>query len=817
MTTFTDQELSLEKLMADLGSERYKAAVAKAVDKEVETTHAPGRMLLARACTAMAAEVSTWMAGEKGRRGRPSQAYSHLSDYEPDLLATLACKVVLDSISRRRTFAATARAIARAVEDESRIRYFRATLPKVWRQMKRKFKSADKYASKRRIVSQVMRKLAVDWTPWGHNERIRTGITLLDMFVHSTNLVKTIKQFDHKTKKVQMYVAPLDATLEWLEKSHEAHEAMFPFYMPMLQAPEPWTSLFDGGYATNLIRQMPVIKLRNRKAISEAEDADLLEVFEAVNTLQHTKWEINPDVHEVVKHFWAQSTPVADLPDREDIELPPKPITIDSDEDARRAWKRSAAKVYDANVAMRSKRVQSSRIIFMASQFENEHFYFPYSCDFRGRVYPVPYFLQPQGPSLARGLLRFAEGKPIGSENNAQLFLVHGANTWGYDKASLAERAAWVLEHEPQITEVANDPIENRWWAEADKPWEFLAFCIEFAEWRAVGPTFVSRIPVSMDGSNNGLQIFSLLLRDEHGGAATNCSPSTFPQDIYQRVADRVTNVLLDDSQSKRSIAVRRRGIERVYPLAPWATRWLSVSGGALPRSATKRSVMTLPYGATKFSCQEYLLQWYADVAPDNPFGDDNFRSSWYLTGLVWAAIEQEVVSARAGMAWLRAVAKLACEEKKPIIWTSPSGFPVRQEYKKTKEVEVATAIGDRVRFTRIHHDKDALAARKQVNGISPNFVHSLDAAALIKTVNACDTAGIQSFAMVHDSFGCLAGDSSQMAQILRSQYASMFSHDILADFRDQLQNQLEAPLPPLPPYGTLDPEVVRDSPYFFA
>jgi DNA-directed RNA polymerase len=40
--------------------------------------------------------------------------------------------------------------------------------------------------------------------------------------------------------------------------------------------------------------------------------------------------------------------------------------------------------------------------------------YFPHNLDFRGRVYPVPPHLNHIGADISRGLLEFADSKPIG-------------------------------------------------------------------------------------------------------------------------------------------------------------------------------------------------------------------------------------------------------------------------------------------------------------------------------------------------------------------------------------------------------------------
>ena len=54
------------------------------------------------------------------------------------------------------------------------------------------------------------------------------------------------------------------------------------------------------------------------------------------------------------------------------------------------------------------------------------------------------------------------------------------------------------------------------------------------------GLSFVSHLPIAMDGSCNGLQLFSLMLRDPVGGTAVNLLPADTPQDIYRLGADKI-------------------------------------------------------------------------------------------------------------------------------------------------------------------------------------------------------------------------------------------------------------------------------------
>lgn len=161
-------------------------------------------------------------------------------------------------------------------------------------------------------------------------------------------------------------------------------------------------------------------------------------------------------------------------------------------------------------------------MIWMTRKFKDEKtFYFPHTLDFRGRLYANTAFLNPQGEDSARGLLEFSKGKPLGSSGYAWL-KVHIANCFGEDKISLEERVEWTDEHKDEILAVGNDPLRNTsLWMVADKPWQYLRACIEFS---SCGDNFeyISHLPITIDGSCNGLQHFSAMLRDEVGGAATN-------------------------------------------------------------------------------------------------------------------------------------------------------------------------------------------------------------------------------------------------------------------------------------------------------
>jgi DNA-directed RNA polymerase len=65
------------------------------------------------------------------------------------------------------------------------------------------------------------------------------------------------------------------------------------------------------------------------------------------------------------------------------------------------------------------------------------------------------------GDDLSRGLLMFAEGKPLGSRGIRWL-KIHLSNLYGYDKASFDDREIFATEHLADIYDSAENPISVR-------------------------------------------------------------------------------------------------------------------------------------------------------------------------------------------------------------------------------------------------------------------------------------------------------------------------------------------------------------------
>ena len=444
------------------------------------------------------------------------------------------------------------------------------------------------------------------------------------------------------------------------------------------------------------------------------------------------------------------------------------------------------------------------KTIEIADKFvDEEAIYMVYQLDFRGRAYCVPNYLNPQGTDYAKALLMFSEGKPI-DENGACHLAIHGANCFGFDKVSLQDRIDWVQKNQEQILSCASDPLGNLWWAkESDSPFQFLAFCNEWTGWCEQGEGYVSHLPVSADGSCNGLQHFAAMLRSSTTGKEVNLIPSDEPQDIYQKVADRVTEKLtkMDD---------------------PLAKLWLEFG---VERGCTKRPCMVLPYGGKQYSFSDFVMDYIVEQKEKgnmHPFGDDAFKASTFLARVIWDSIGEIVHAATDAMSWLQRSSRIASSEGLPIRWDTPCNFPVLQAYNETTPYQIRTKLLGSTFKPALYKDTGKLDKNRQSNGISPNFVHSIDAAHMMITIDVAKQCEIFSFAMVHDSYGTHAADAELMWWCLRKAFVEMYSQtDVLEDFRADLLGVLprhrHTEIEPIPSKGDLDISVVEDSPFFFA
>jgi DNA-directed RNA polymerase len=595
-------------------------------------------------------------------------------------------------------------------------------------------------------------------------------------------------------------------------------------FLPSTKVPKAWTAWNNGGYWDERTRlRTSVIRTYHKESVgairAALRDGSMKPHLDALNALQATPWSINTKVLDVLEWAYDNDISVPGLPSKEDVTLPAKPCAWDDmDDDMRRLWKYRTGQVKEHNRSLVSNRVLLASDTATAHRLaEAGRFWTPLNCDWRGRVYGVCHF-NFQRDDRVRALFLFADGQPIGEEGLRWL-KIHVANCGDFNKISkrsMEERVEWTDNNIDHIAALAAAPECGQWWTEAEKPFLFLAACMELSAALAVGPEYVTRLPVSFDGSCSGLQHLSAMTRDEKTAFLVNLTVSPLPQDVYQTVATEVaTRVAIDAATEPPN----------VYAQA-------ALSFG-VDRKMVKRNVMTYSYSSKKFGMAKQLIEdlmkplsfeVLEGKREEHPFGANEGKpAAKYLAGHIYNAIETLVTLPAQAMVMLQKCARTLAHEGKPLTWTTPLGLPWINRYHKPMLKRVSLWLRD-TRISTIVADggMKEIDKGKASNGVAPNFVHALDAAHLLMVTNACVSENITQLATVHDSFGCLAPQATRFNQIIREQFVELYKkHDVLAEVLASARHDLtvhnQQRLPETPQYGTLKLKEVINANFAFA
>jgi DNA-directed RNA polymerase len=354
----------------------------------------------------------------------------------------------------------------------------------------------------------------------------------------------------------------------------------------------------------------------------------------------------------------------------------------------------------------------------------------------------------------------------------------------------------WADENMGMIHSVAETPLSilKDWrtpdgkWKGPDKPVLFLAACFELVKALAEGPTYVSRLPISFDGSCSGLQHLSAMMKDRATAELVNLTDTALPRDLYQNVADSVRRRVENDVDGED---------------APLRQMWLEYG---IDRKVVKRNVMTYSYGSNIAGMADQLDEDLMDrLSPGNVFGDKGRAASWYLAKHTYAAIKATVPLPAEAMRCLKKVARALAKDNKPVRWITPAGFPFVNQYSKPETKRLKLWLHDQgTRVKRQHIIKTAVGELPEIDehdaakGVAPNFVHACDAAHLMMTVNAAVAECIKSIATAHDSFGCLPFRAERFRHIIREQFVRLYQeHDVLQEVLDEARKDLKEPQGP--------------------
>jgi DNA-directed RNA polymerase len=99
---------------------------------------------------------------------------------------------------------------------------------------------------------------------------------------------------------------------------------------------------------------------------------------------------------------------------------------------------------------------------------------------------------------MCRGMLHFAQARPLGDKGLEWLY-IQAANLYGANKMSLAMRREFTEENLDKVIDSAERPLDGeRWWLDAEEPWQCLSVCMEINRALKSGDpaSYMSHLPV---------------------------------------------------------------------------------------------------------------------------------------------------------------------------------------------------------------------------------------------------------------------------------------------------------------------------------
>ncbi|KAK9307504.1 hypothetical protein QLX08_002136 [Tetragonisca angustula] len=523
----------------------------------------------------------------------------------------------------------------------------------------------------------------------------------------------------------------------------------FPSYGP----PNPWISIYSGGYLITKTDFMRVGGDSNSLCHLKITDSEqLFPIFDSLNQLSSIPWKINTAILDIViKIFQDGGCAELKVPQSISVLSPPNPISKNATIEEKQRAAIAKAQYIQKKADMYSLWCDTLYKLSIANHYRNKIFWLPHNLDFRGRVYPVPPYLNHLSSDLGRSLLLFAKGKPLGP-NGLDWLKLHVINLTNFKKGnSVKERLKYANENMDNIIDSATKPLTGKmWWKQSEEPWQTLAACMEIAN-ALKAPNieeYISTFPVHQDGSCNGLQHYAALGEDQIGAESVNLYPFDIPKDVYSEVVSVVEAQRQIDAKNNIIIAQMLEGF--------------------IKRKVIKQTVMTTVYGVTKYGAKLQIAKQLRDI--ENFPKEYVWQASIYLTENTFHSLRKMFKSAREIQDWFTQCAQIISSTfYQNVEWITPLGLPVVQPYTKQKFPKKRVKGNER---------PDTM---KQRNAFAPNFIHSLDSTHMMLTGLNCYRNNV-TFVSVHDCFWTHPCTVDVMNKICREQFVALHSEPILED-----------------------------------
>ena len=251
-----DDQIRHEIEMVRAGIERFQHSTTKAIERGKESDTPHGRVIVARAVDAVAAGIKEFLETKTSNR---DVAKKRLEGMNPEHVAYLALINIVDALAKRFTILNVATHVAEAVEMQRRLDQWIAEDPNVAKKIIKQAQEKTTFKHAKNGLTHKMNKDGYKHTTWTTEDRRRVGLRLISIVIETTGLVTTTRLQTTKGKTTT-YLEATPETIEWIRGFNEKREGMLPKFAPCIIKPKPWTDVWGGGYYSDQIRSLPIVR-----------------------------------------------------------------------------------------------------------------------------------------------------------------------------------------------------------------------------------------------------------------------------------------------------------------------------------------------------------------------------------------------------------------------------------------------------------------------------------------------------------------------------------------------------------------------------
>lgn len=446
------------------------------------------------------------------------------------------------------------------------------------------------------------------------------------------------------------------------------------------------------------------------------------------------------------------------------------------------------------------------RTVSAALLFKDYEFYCPMFLDWRGRLYTMNSLLSYQGDELTKSLLYFSKDK--GQILNAEGLIalkIYIANCFGLNKISYYARLEWVENNMKSILSLDWSLISK-----AKDKLLFVAAILELKQYQENPNTFISRLPIFIDATCNGLQHLSSIIGDLNLANYVNLTRACKkdkPNDVYEFISE-VIKVRLSKYKEEDSIKYEYGFLE----------------GVKINRNFIKRCIMTVPYGVSISGMKDQLIEDHfikvsipVSIITSNSkkkkvlykFKTDEFLENKedielkYLEGkeiyklgkLIHSSLYETYPNLTKLVKYLKEMNILFKRFNLGNMWKTPTGLILEQKYlKQTKEV-VIMSIGGKKKSYTMAKNIDVININKQHNAIVPNIIHSFDAGNITNLVKRLKKKNLKyPLITIHDCFATDANNIISLSLQVKYAFADIYRNkDFIDEYHKFAINHIES------------------------